>query len=202
MKGIYLILLMFSFGLSAQSLEEKIADEICSCLQDEKVDTTEQLDKSSEVCTNRVVVKYAKELLEVEENKNFEDYWYTIAGLLAKRCNTFLDIVKQEYAVEEKMAMSDCEDIKIGNYYYGENDKYYLTFTKNQVIENRGGGVYTTSKIEWLDKCVYKLTLQETNSRFDNVHMTENPYTFKIIENHKDYFVVQTQYIEGTGLIM
>lgn len=36
--------------------------------------------------------------------------------------------------------------------------------------------------------------------RFDNVHMTENPHTFKIIENHKDYFVVQTEYIKGAGL--
>lgn len=201
MKGIYLILLMFSLSLSAQSLEEKLAEDLCICLRDEKITTGENLEQKLEPCIVSIMQKHFKEMYKTDIGED-EEFWNNVMILLTKNCPNFRKLAlspDNRTKIEEKSAILDCEDLKIGNYFYETNGKNYLAFTKNQVIENRGGGIYSISKIDWLDKCVYRLTLQETNSRFETLHMTE-PYTFKIIENHKDYFVVQTQYIEGAGL--
>lgn len=202
MKGIYLILLVLSVRLSAQSLEEKVANELCICLKDEKVEEIEQLEQKLEPCMTLMVQKYFKDIYKMNTREH-EELWNSVIILLIKNCSNFRNLAlssDNRPKIEEKSVVSDCEDLKIGSYFYEVYEKNYLIFTKNQVIENRAGGIYSISKIDWLDKCIYKLTLQETNSRFETVHMKENPYIFKIIENNKDYFVVQTQYIEGAGV--
>lgn len=203
MKNLYLILFFCSVALSAQSLEKKVADDLCICIENEKITTTENLKQKIETCMISVVQKHFKEMYKTDMGED-KEFWNSVIILLTKNCPNFRKLAlssKKKPKIEEKSSILDCEDLKIGNYFYETSrGKNYLAFTKNQVIENRGRGAYTISKIDWLDKCVYRLTLQETNSRFDNVHMTENPYTFKIIENHKDYFVVQTEYIKGAGL--
>lgn len=201
MKNLYLILFFCSVAMSAQSLEKKVADDLCICIENEKIITTENLEQKIEPCMVSAVQKHFKEMYKTDIGKG-EEFWNSIMILLTKNCPNFRKLAlssEKKPKIEEKSAILDCEDLKIGNYFYETNGKNYLAFTKNQVIENRKGGIYTISKIDWLDKCVYRLTLQETNSRFETLHMTE-PYTFKIIENHKDYFVVQTEYIEGAGL--
>lgn len=201
MKGIYLILLMFSLSLSAQSLEERMSKDMCECLTKYK----DRMDDNAIQCYEKVGLKYYSEMYQEMERKklnNVGDYLATLERHLVKHCPLLLEVYKEKYQQEEKESISDCEDLKIGNYYYEPNNterRNYLTFTENQVIENRRGGIYTYSKIEWVDKCTYKLTLEKSNGHYENEHLKNHSQTYKIIENNNDYFVVQTQYYENGG---
>lgn len=202
MKTIYFILCLCSVGLSAQTLEEKVADELCACLKDSNVNTDEQLEKAIEGCMLNSMQTHLKDIYLLSDTQSNE-FWDAVMGLMTTKCLGSLALkLGGIEKTEPKPTISVCEDIKIGNYYYEieEGRRHYLAFTPHQVLENRADGIYTNSNIEWLDKCVYKLTLQDTNSRFDEIHMKNNPYTFNIVENTPDYFIVQTQYVEAIGV--
>jgi|GEM_PF-3768550 len=199
-------LLMSSIGLFSQNLEKKISNEICTCLGN--VENLKDPEKTLEQCVQKSFEdNYTAIIKKFNDPKNtntkdFEDYYISIESLLLSNCKSFLEYRKKEFVSKKQESISNCNDIKTGIYYYEtlkKREKSYLTFTKNTVIETRNNNVYTINKIEWMDKCTYKLNLLETNSNYDETYLKNKSLIFKIIENSPTYFVVQTEYFENGG---
>ncbi|UHO38901.1 hypothetical protein H5J24_01580 [Chryseobacterium capnotolerans] len=200
-------LLISSISLFSQNLEKKISNEICTCLGD--VEKLKDPEKKLDECFRKSFKNNDTEIIQKfnspqnTSTKDFEDYYVSIEGLLLSNCKSFLDYRKKEFIREKQESISNCDDIKTGIYYYEtlqKREKSYLTFTKNEVIETRKNNVYTINKIEWTDKCTYKLNLLETNSNYDETYLKNKSLIFNVIENSPTYFVVQTEYFENGGL--
>lgn len=200
-------LLISSISLFSQNLEKKISNEICTCLGD--VEKLKDPEKKLDECFRKSFKNNDTEIIQKfnspqnTSTKDFEDYYVSIEGLLLSNCKSFLEYRKKGFVREKQESLSNCDDIKTGIYYYEtlqKREKSYLTFTKNEVIETRKNNVYTINKIEWTDKCTYKLNLLETNSNYDETYLKNKSLIFKVIENSPTYFVVQTEYFENGGL--
>ncbi|PQA89937.1 hypothetical protein B0A69_21520 [Chryseobacterium shigense] len=194
-------------SLFSQNLEKKISDEICTCLGN--AENLKDPEKKLQECTQKSFeTNYAEITKKLNDpqnthTKDIEDYYISIEGLLLNNCKSFLEYRKKEFVREKQESISNCDDIKTGIYYYEtlqKKEKSYLTFTKNEVIETRKNNVYSINKIEWTDKCTYKLNLLETNSNYDETYLKNKSLTFRVIENSPTYFVVQTEYFENGGL--
>ncbi|MBB6372115.1 hypothetical protein [Chryseobacterium shigense] len=188
-------------------MEKKISDEICTCLGN--VENLKDPEKKLEECAQKSFDNNYTEIVKKfndpqnTHTKDIEDYYVSIEGLLLSNCKSFLEYRKKEFVREKQESISNCDDIKTGIYYYEtlqKTEKSYLTFTKNEVIETRKNNVYSINKIEWVDKCTYKLNLLETNSNYDETYLKNKSLTFRVIENSPTYFVVQTEYFENGGL--
>ncbi|MGG5210882.1 hypothetical protein ACQWU4_18330 [Chryseobacterium sp. MIQD13] len=200
-------LLISSICLFSQNLEKKISNEICTCLGN--VENLKDPEKKLEECGKKIFDNNYTEIVKKfndpqnTKTKDIEDYYVSIEGLLLSNCKSFLEYRKKEFVREKQESISNCDDIKTGVYYYEtlqKREKSYLTFTKNEVIETRKNNVYSINKIEWTDKCTYKLNLLETNSNYDETYLKNKSLIFRVIENSPTYFVVQTEYFENGGL--
>lgn len=198
--------LFLTITVFSQSFEEKISNQICNCIGSlENVDDAEEkIDR----CFTRVFEDHSTEIFKKlrsesgEKSEDFEDYTSSIEGLVLENCVNFLRYRERDFVKPEKKSMSSCDDVKIGTYYYKvlqDRQNNYLTFTTDKVIETRNNNVYAINKIDWLDKCTYRLTTINTNSKHDELNVKNKPLIFKIIENNKDNFVVQTKYYEKGG---
>lgn len=201
------ILLISSISLFSQNLEKKITDEICTCLG--KLENLKDPERKLEECAQKSFEGNYTEIIKKlndpqnTNTKDIDDYYIAIEGLLLSNCKSFLEYRKKGFVREKQESISNCDDIKTGVYYYEvlqKREKSYLTFTKNEVIETRKNNVYSINKIEWIDKCTYKLSLLETNSNYDETYLKNKSLIFKVIENSPTYFVVQTEYYENGGL--
>ena len=208
MKKILSFLLVLIFiNLFSQNLENKISKEICSCLGDlEKVKNPEL---KSQECIKKSFKENYEEILQKindpanKKTKDFEDYYISVEATLLNNCATFLDHRKKGLVRNRKESISNCDDLKIGVYYYEtlqKKEKSYLTFSKYEVVETRKNNVYTIRKLQWVDKCTYQLSLLETNSNYDDTYLKNKKLNFRIIENSPKYFIVQTEYFENGGL--
>ncbi|MDH6251034.1 putative house-cleaning noncanonical NTP pyrophosphatase (MazG superfamily) [Chryseobacterium sp. H1D6B] len=201
------ILLISSISLFSQNLEKKISDEICTCLGN--LENLKDSEKKQQECAQKSFENNYAEIIKKfndpqnTHTKDIEDYYISIEALLLNNCKSFLEYRKKEFVREKQESISNCDDIKTGVYYYEtlqKKEKSYLTFTKNEVIETRKNNVYSINKIEWTDKCTYKLNLLETNSNYDETYLKNKSLVFRVIENSPTYFVVQTEYFENGGL--
>lgn len=200
------VFVLISFSLHSQSLEEKMSREICECvgtLEGEK-NANEKVDNCIQTSFENFATEMYQTIRTSSESKkgSFEDYANSIEGYLLNNCVNYLKFSEKDLVRPEEKSISDCDDLKIGSYYYDilkGKERGYLTFTSDRVIETRINNFYSINKIEWIDKCTYKLTLLETNSKYDETNVKNKPLTFKIIKNNENDFVVQTKYYEKGG---
>lgn len=207
MKKIFLFTaLILSLAFHSQILENKIASEVCKCIN--KIEKRSDFDKETDTCFFKGLENNKTEILKKLNDpnnkiqKDIEDYLVSIEGLVLSNCPTFLKYREKDIVKPEKQSISKCDDIKIGTYFYNAlegREIIYLTFTQDNLIETRKNNINSVSKLDWIENCTYKINIVKTNSNYDELNVKNKPLVFKIIENNSEYFVVQTKYFDNGG---
>ncbi|WP_147436507.1 hypothetical protein [Chryseobacterium sp. 7] len=99
-------LLISSMSLFSQNLEEKISNEICTCLgnvenlKDPEKKLEECVQKSFENNYNKIIKKFNDP--QNTNTKDIQDYYVSIEGLLLSNCKSFLDYRKKNLSAKNK----------------------------------------------------------------------------------------------------
>ncbi|RLJ34054.1 hypothetical protein CLU97_3546 [Chryseobacterium sp. 7] len=93
-------------SLFSQNLEEKISNEICTCLgnvenlKDPEKKLEECVQKSFENNYNKIIKKFNDP--QNTNTKDIQDYYVSIEGLLLSNCKSFLDYRKKNLSAKNK----------------------------------------------------------------------------------------------------
>jgi predicted hydrocarbon binding protein len=117
LKQILILCLLLGgvWNVQAQNIKEKIADEVCDCLQEAEIDESPQAVESAlTTCMQTSVIQHLSEIaeeLEIDMSEFSEEVGYElgkeIGVLLANRCKTFLEMMMRAEGGDEEAAQRE-----------------------------------------------------------------------------------------------
>lgn len=209
-KYIIFFLILIPNSYYGQELHEKLARELCKCVEKQKLEKIEDI----EICMQTLIIDNAEKLLKFHNVKLItdlsEDVFVDIGAKFTKNCDYAMRLIKNP--IKEKMnndtseIFLKCNEFKEGEYYYlvakgmetTQMDTTFVTITKTHFYERMNSGkTYSNLKIHWKDNCKFDLEFVESNDSFKkNLSKPGEIYSYEIVRTTPDSVYLKILYRE------
>ena len=210
-KGVIIGFLLFTINpLLAQDLKENLANQMCSCFEEEGAKSFAELDP----CILRVLDANESSILEYYKAEsvaevNVEEMMMEVGAVITLNCEYIIPYLEDPESIPTEADVQvddlDCSDLYEGNYYYVQSveldthqkisDTTRVTFSKDAYVEYLSNGRYSKLGIEWTDPCSFTLTFKESNDPFKRTLSKEGDiYTYQVINSDEQSFTLITEY--------
>lgn len=194
---IAILLLFASHQLTAQDLMDKLARQLCKCVEKQQVKSLPEM----EACFEDLLINNYNDLkkyykAETLDDIDLEDFGITIGAKVIKDCPYIIESLASEgskYEVTQTKASNlNCDDLRKGEFYYlterpetTVKDTTFVTITDTMFLERMNQGrTYSLLTIEWKEDCKFDLTYKESNDPFKKGFSSKGDvYKYDILTN-------------------
>tara|TARA_R110002074_G_scaffold398631_3_gene590742 strand:- start:329 stop:1006 length:678 start_codon:yes stop_codon:yes gene_type:complete len=202
---IFFAIIIIPYLTNGQDMSEKLSKKICTCLEKEKIKSTEKMEQ----CFEKILISNLEEIYKVYKIKSLDDFDFEKLGIdigvkLMKNCDYAMEnLTNVENKFDEDFISNkdlDCTEFKNGEFYYllpnptsNRIDTTFVTIKNKMYLERMNHGrSYSLLDINWVSDCKFNLVFKDSNDNYKNTLSEPGDiYKYEIISSTTNSFILK-----------
>ena len=202
---IFFAIIIIPYLTNGQDMSEKLSKKICTCLEKEKIKSTEKMEQ----CFEKILISNLEEIYKVYKIKSLDDFDFEKLGIdigikLMKNCDYAMEnLTNVENKFDEDFVSNkdlDCTEFKNGEFYYlllnptsNSIDTTFVTIKNKMYLERMNHGrSYSLLDINWVSDCKFNLVFKDSNDNYKNTLSEPGDiYKYEIVSSTPNSFILK-----------
>jgi len=202
---IFFAIIIIPYLTNGQDMSEKLSKKICTCLEKEKIKSTEKMEQ----CFEKILISNLEEIYKVYKIKSLDDFDFEkleidIGVKLMKNCDYAMEnLTNVENKFDEDFISDedlDCSELKNGDFYYlSPNpetniiDTTFVTIKNKMYLERMNGGKsYSLLDINWVNDCKFSLIFKDSNDKYKSAMSKPGDiYNYEIVSSTPNSIILK-----------